>query len=121
MSASEVRLGSAAQQAEVVDRSAFAGMFDDHAAHLYDYCLALLADEAEAASAAKVTLIAAYKLGGRMTEPGQLRAWMFALGRRECRSDSPIWREPWVAPRSVIGPLPPSNRRLRCSAPWLRC
>jgi hypothetical protein len=83
----------------VVDRSAFAGMFDDHAAHLYDYCLALLADEAEAASAAKVTLIAAYKLGGRMTEPGQLRAWMFALGRRECRSESPIRQEPWVAPR----------------------
>ena len=83
----------------MVDRSAFAGMFDDHAAHLYDYCLALLADEAEAASAAKVTLIAAYKLGGRMTEPGQLRAWMFALGRRECRSESPIRQEPWVAPR----------------------
>jgi hypothetical protein len=83
-------------------------MFDDHAAHLYDYCLALLADEAEAASAAKVTLIAAYKLGGRMTEPGQLRAWMFALGRRECRSDSPIRREPWVAPRKR-SPVPPNG------------
>jgi DNA-directed RNA polymerase specialized sigma24 family protein len=99
LSASEVRLSSAAQQTEVVDRSAFAGMFDDHASHLYDYCLSLLTDPNEAASAAKVTLIAAYKLGGRMTEPGQLRAWMFALGRRECRSQAPIRREPWVAPR----------------------
>ena len=99
MSAGKVRLGSGAEQPAVIDRSAFAGMFDDHAAHLYDYCLSLLGDEAEAASAARVTLIAAYKLGGRMTEPGRLRAWMFASGRRECLSESPIRREPWAAQR----------------------
>jgi DNA-directed RNA polymerase specialized sigma24 family protein len=71
-------------------------MFDDHAAHLYDYCLSLLGAEAEAASAARVTLIATYKLAGGMTQPGRLRAWMFALGRRECFSESPIRREPWA-------------------------
>ncbi len=97
MSAGKVRLGSGTEQPAVIDRSAFARMFDDHAAHLHDYCLSLLGDESEAAAAARVTLIAAYKLGGRMTEPGRLRAWMFALGRRECLSASPTRREPWVA------------------------
>jgi DNA-directed RNA polymerase specialized sigma24 family protein len=103
VSASQVGLGSEAEQPDAGDRSAFAGLYDDHAAHLYDYCLSMLGDEAEAASAVRVTLIAAYMLGGRMTEPGRLRAWMFALARRECLSDAPTRREPWA------GPPPRSN------------
>ena len=96
MSARKVRLSSGAELSELNDRSAFVGMFDNHAAHLYDYCLSLLGDENEAASASAVTLIAAYMLGGRMNEPGQLRAWMLALARRECLNDSPTRREPWA-------------------------
>jgi DNA-directed RNA polymerase specialized sigma24 family protein len=96
VSARKVRLISGAELSELSDRSAFVGMFDNHAAHLYDYCLNLLGDETEAASASTVTLIAAYMLGGRMNEPGQLRAWMLALARRECLSDSPTRKEPWA-------------------------
>jgi DNA-directed RNA polymerase specialized sigma24 family protein len=96
VSARKVRLSSGAELSDLNDRSAFVGMFDNHAAHLYDYCLSLLGDEAEAASASTVTLVAAYMLGGRMNEPGQLRAWMLALARRECLSDSPTRREPWA-------------------------
>jgi DNA-directed RNA polymerase specialized sigma24 family protein len=96
VSARKVRMNSGAELSDLNDRSALVGMFDNHAAHLYDYCLSLLGDEAEAASASTVTLIAAYMLGGRMNEPGQLRAWMLALARRECLSDSPTRREPWA-------------------------
>lgn len=96
MSARKVRLNSGAELSDLNDRSAFVGMFDNHAAHLYDYCLSLLGDEQEAASASTVTLIAAYMLGGRMNEPGQLRAWMLALARRECLNDSPTRKEPWA-------------------------
>jgi len=96
VSGRKVRLSSGAESSDLNDRSAFVGMFDAHAAHLYDYCLSLLGEEREAASAAGVTLIAAYMLGGRMNEPGRLRAWMFALARRECLSESPTRREPWI-------------------------
>lgn len=96
MSARKVRQNSGAEFSDLNDRSAFVGVFDSHAAHLYDYCLGLLGDKAEAASASTVTMIAAYMLGGRLNDPGQLRAWMLALARRECLSDSPTRREPWV-------------------------
>ena len=95
MAARKVRPGSTTESQELGDRSAFVGMFDTHAAHLYDYCLGLLGDETEAASATRVTLIAAYMLGGRMSEQHRLRAWMLALARRECLSESPTRDESW--------------------------
>lgn len=95
MSARKVRSGSVTESQELNDRSSFVGMFDAHAAHVYDYCLSLLGDETEAASASRVTLIAAYMLGGRMSEQNRLRAWMLALARRECLSESPTRDESW--------------------------
>jgi DNA-directed RNA polymerase specialized sigma24 family protein len=95
VSARKVRPSSVAESQELNDRSSFVGMFDTHAAHVYDYCLSLLGDETEAASASRVTLIAAYMLGGRMSEQNRLRAWMLALARRECLSESPTRDEAW--------------------------
>jgi DNA-directed RNA polymerase specialized sigma24 family protein len=95
VSARKVRPGSATESQELSDRSSFVGMFDTHAAHLYDYCLGLLGVETEAISATRVTLIAAYMLGGRMSEQNRLRAWMLALARRECLSESPTRDESW--------------------------
>jgi DNA-directed RNA polymerase specialized sigma24 family protein len=86
-------------------------MFDAHAAYLYDYCLSLIGNEAEAASATRLTLIAAFMLGGRLREPDRQRAWLFALARRECLSDSPTRRQPWIAaPVRAARPAPSPNR-----------
>jgi len=102
VSARKARLSSDQESSALIGRAAFVGMFDAHAAHLYDYCLTMLGEEAEAASATRVTLIAAYMLGGRMNEPDRLRAWMFALARRECPSESPTRKEPWVKGKAKV-------------------
>lgn len=78
-------------------------MFDAHAAYVYDYCLSLLGNEEEAAGATRVTLVAAFMLGGRMRESDRQRAWLFALARRECLSESPTRHQSWIAP---VAPKP---------------
>jgi DNA-directed RNA polymerase specialized sigma24 family protein len=84
-------------------------MFDAHAAYLYDYCLSLIGNEAEAASATRVTLVAAFMLGGRLREPDRQRAWLFALARRECLSEMPTRRQPWIATPTPVRPAPAVN------------
>jgi DNA-directed RNA polymerase specialized sigma24 family protein len=96
--------------ADLKDSSAFVGMFDAHAVYLYDYCLSLIGNEAEAASATRVTLVAAFMLGGRLREPDRQRAWLFALARRECLSDMPTRRQPWIAVPKPAAPVPSVNR-----------
>jgi len=68
------------------DWTAFESMFDAHAGHLFDYCSGLLGDEAEAASATEAALIAAQSL---LQDRERMRAWLFALARRECISKDP--------------------------------
>jgi DNA-directed RNA polymerase specialized sigma24 family protein len=72
------------------DSDRLAAMFDPHAAHLYDYCTSRLADGQEAADATQATLIMAYSLSGRLKDADRLRAWLFALARRECASEQPV-------------------------------
>ena len=75
------------QQAPVLDDcGAFAEMFEAHAQHVFDYSCSLLGDRARAASATQVTLIAAHSLAGRLKDTGRMRAFVLALGRRECLS-----------------------------------
>ncbi len=74
----------AQQLLDPADRDVFAEMFDAHARHLFDYCCGLLGDRARAASATQVTLIAAHSLVGQLTDRTRMRAWLLALGRREC-------------------------------------
>jgi DNA-directed RNA polymerase specialized sigma24 family protein len=94
------------EPADLRDNSAFIAMFDAHAAYLYDYCLNLLGNEEEAVGATRVTLVAAFMLGGRMRESDRQRAWLFALARRECLSESPTRHQPWIAP---VAPKPPPS------------
>ena len=61
-------------------------MFDAHARHVFDYCYSLLGDRARATSATQVTLITAHSLAGRLKDAGRMRAFVLALGRRECLS-----------------------------------
>ena len=93
MSAEPERLlapDSDSQPAAPGDSARFAAMFDPHAAHLYDYCTSQLADGQEAADATQATLIMAYSLSGRLKDADRLRAWLFALARRECTSEQPV-------------------------------
>ncbi|HSR86881.1 MAG TPA: sigma-70 family RNA polymerase sigma factor [Streptosporangiaceae bacterium] len=76
------------------DLDRFSAVVDRHAAHLYDYCRALLADPAEAADAARATLVIAFALLDRLQDIGRVRAWLLALARRECKSADP--------PRSLV-------------------
>jgi DNA-directed RNA polymerase specialized sigma24 family protein len=92
--------------ADLKVNSAFAVSFDAHAPYLYDYCLSLIGDEGEAAGATRVTFVAAFMVGGRRRDPDQQRAWLFALARRECLSDSPTRRQPWIAPTGPAWPTP---------------
>ena len=75
------------QQSRVPDdRDAFAEMFEAHAQHIFDYCCSLLGDRKRAASATQVTLIEARSLAGGLKDAGRMRAFVLALGRRECLS-----------------------------------
>ena len=69
-----------------LDADAYAEMFDAHAAHLFDYCNRLLGDEAEAANATELALTTASSL---LQDGDRLRAWLFALARRECLTANP--------------------------------
>ena len=70
-----------------------AAIYESHAADLFEYCTGLLADPDEAVGATQATLIAACALIGHLQDPGQLRPWLFALARRECRSADPARAE----------------------------
>ena len=67
----------------------FAAMFNEHARHVFDYCKAILTDEAEAGRATEATFITAYSLIRWLRDHDRLRAWLFALARNECISSSP--------------------------------
>jgi len=75
------------QQSPVLDDcGAFAEMFEAHAQHIFDYCHSLLGDRARATSATQFTLLAAHSLAGQLKDAGRMRAFVLALGRRECLS-----------------------------------
>jgi RNA polymerase sigma factor (sigma-70 family) len=59
--------------------------YDRHAAALYGYCYWLLGDSAGAAEALQDTFILAAATRADRSGPGQLRPWLFALARDECR------------------------------------
>src|SRR5215469_3279114 len=66
-----------------------AEMYDAHADHVFDYCMSLLDDPQEAASATEATLIAGHFLIERLANRSRTRAWLLALARRECLGDDP--------------------------------
>ena len=70
---------------------AFAEMYDDHAAHVFDYCHGIVGNPHLAAAATQSTLVAAQTLSDHLHDPERLRPWLMSLARRECH-DSPSQR-----------------------------
>jgi RNA polymerase sigma factor (sigma-70 family) len=64
--------------------SGLAAAYDNYAPALYAYCRMLLGEPADAAEAVQDTfVVATAKLGG-LSEPDQLRPWLYAVARNEC-------------------------------------
>src|SRR5215469_17137595 len=74
-------------------------IFDSHLAHLFDYCRALLGQEAEAAHLARSVLDSAQPL---LSDPDRLRSWIFASARRHALAVRPAGTEQFsYAPLAV--------------------
>jgi len=77
---------------ERLDLDGFAGMFEDHAAHVFDYCRSLAGRDDVAADATEFALISAQAAA---PDPGRARAWLFALARRQVLAlDPAFWPPP---------------------------
>ena len=64
----------------LVNLDSFREPFRRHAAHVFDYCHALVGREEVAASATEAALSSVQPL---VNDPGRFRAWLFALAREE--------------------------------------
>jgi RNA polymerase sigma factor (sigma-70 family) len=67
------------------DRAGIAMAYDNYAAALYGYCHWMLHDSADAAGALEDTFVIATATLSDLAEPSELRPWLFALARNECR------------------------------------
>ena len=67
------------------ERDGLAAAYDRYAPGLYAYCHSLLGEPGAAGDAVRDTfIVAAAQLSG-LGEPGQLRPWLYAVARNECR------------------------------------
>jgi RNA polymerase sigma factor (sigma-70 family) len=79
------------QSGEMVDAildgqgDGLAAAYDRYAPALYGYCRSLLGDPDAAAGAVQDTFIIAVGALGGLGAPGQLRTWLYAVARNECR------------------------------------
>jgi DNA-directed RNA polymerase specialized sigma24 family protein len=76
-------------QRPAADIRTLAAVFDAHAAHVHDYCRALLNHDDEAVGATQATFVAASVLFGYLADQARIRPWLLALARRECLSRQP--------------------------------
>ena len=67
------------------DPAGIAKAYDRHAAALYGYCQWRLHDSAAAAESLQNTFVLAAAKPGKLSEPGKLRPWLFALARNDCQ------------------------------------
>ncbi|MCW2911065.1 MAG: sigW 1 [Actinomycetia bacterium] len=67
------------------DPAALAAAYDQFAPGLYGYCRSLLSDPADAAGAVRDTFVVAEVKLPLLRDPGQLRPWLYAVARNECR------------------------------------
>lgn len=65
------------------DQQALAGIYDRHAAALYDTAAAMLRDRDEAADAVQDVFLVAAERMSQLREASRLRAWLFAILRNE--------------------------------------
>jgi RNA polymerase sigma factor (sigma-70 family) len=75
--------------------------YDWYSDSLYKYCRSLLSNPADAADAVQDTFVVAASRLAELRDPGQLRAWLFAVARNECLR---ILRSPRPAPRVTVPP-----------------
>lgn len=61
-------------------------LYDAYAGDLYDYCYALLQDDAAAAAVLRETLLHVAASSDAMPDGCSLRAWLYALARGKCRA-----------------------------------
>ena len=80
---------SVGQAPREADRQVITNLYDTYAAHLFDYCSAILQNPAAAADALQDTLIAADALIGKLPDPERLRVWLYCIARRQCLSELP--------------------------------
>jgi RNA polymerase sigma factor (sigma-70 family) len=66
------------------DASALAEIYDFYAPRLFDYCHALLRDQALAADVLHDSLISTQEHIGKLREPERFRSWIYAIVRNEC-------------------------------------
>jgi RNA polymerase sigma factor (sigma-70 family) len=66
------------------DGGGLAEAYDMYADPLYKYCLRMLGDPASAADAVQDTFAIAAAMPAGLREPGQVRAWLYAVARNEC-------------------------------------
>ena len=59
-------------------------VYDENAAYLYAYCRFLLREPADAVDALEATFLLAAVPQAHPSDPGLLRAWLYALARNEC-------------------------------------
>jgi RNA polymerase sigma factor (sigma-70 family) len=67
------------------DPAGLEGMYRRYADRLYTYARVLLRDSHGAADAVHDTFLAANSCIGQLRDPGQLRSWLYAIVRNECR------------------------------------
>lgn len=73
-------------------------VFDRYGPQLFDYCHALLRDQDAASLALHDTMLTVEAHADRLRDPNELRGWLYALARRQCR-------------RVLSGPDRPTVRR----------
>lgn len=72
------------------DPDAIAAIFDAYAEPLFQYCWLLLRGKEAAEIAVRDTLVVAAAHAERLRDPDQLRPWLYALARAECRRRRPV-------------------------------
>jgi RNA polymerase sigma factor (sigma-70 family) len=77
--------GALARALARADLRGLAGAYRRYADRLYTYCGTLLPDVEAAAGAVHDTFVIAGRRAGQLREPDRLRAWLYAIARRECQ------------------------------------
>ncbi|GBD24493.1 RNA polymerase sigma factor YlaC [bacterium HR29] len=93
--------GDAVLRARAGDMTAFAELYEAYFPSIYDFLVRLLRDPDEAADVTQDTFLKAMRSLASLREPGQFRAWLFAIARNAALNR--------LASRRRFVPLEPSD------------
>jgi RNA polymerase sigma factor (sigma-70 family) len=77
------------------------GAYRRYVNRLYTYCVALVPDPQAAADAVHSTFALAWQRASQLREPDRLRAWLYAIARRECLRLLPARKLEYTGERSA--------------------